>query len=87
MATKTYEGRLLHKHDTEANWVKAVNFIPKIGEMIVYDADDNCPFPRMKVGDGATVVSSLPFVYEPLTEEDIDEICGQNFQAASEVTF
>jgi len=31
------------KHDYEINWLKAVNFIPKKGEIIIYDAevDDN----------------------------------------------
>lgn len=87
MATKTYEGRILHKHDTEANWLKAVNFVPKLSELIVYDADDKCGFPRMKVGDGVTKVSDLPFMWEPLTKNDIDTICNATIVAASEVTF
>lgn len=62
MAVKTYEGRILHKHDTQKNWDKAVNFIPKISELIVYDADDDCAYPRLKIGDGVTKVKELPFV-------------------------
>lgn len=58
---KQIVGRVQHKHDTEANWLKAENFIPLDGELIIYDIDENNPSPRFKVGDGETVVSSLPF--------------------------
>lgn len=56
--------RLVQKHDTEANWNKAVNFKPKAGELIVYDVDDTHLAPRLKVGDGKTVVFDLPFFFE-----------------------
>lgn len=72
----TLNTRIQHKHDTEANWLKATTFIPKLGEIIVYDKDDNYDFPRIKVGNGASYVTDLPFVYEPVTEADIQEICG-----------
>lgn len=62
MANKTVKTRIVNKHDIESNWTKAVNFIPKQGEIIIYDVDDTHTFPRLKVGDGETVVSSLPFV-------------------------
>ena len=51
MATKVI------KHDTAINWSKAVNFTPKLGEIIVYD-DLN----EYKIGDGKTKVNFLPFV-------------------------
>mgnify|MGYP004629050933 CR=1 FL=1 len=38
---KTLQTRIIHKHDTEENWKKATNFIPKQGELIVYDIDSN----------------------------------------------
>lgn len=62
MATenKKLNGRLQLKHDTEANWLKAVNFIPLAGEMIIYDADDINSV-RVKIGDGETKVNELPF--------------------------
>lgn len=65
MATenKKLNGRLQLKHDTEANWIKAVNFIPLAGEIIIYDADDVNPV-RVKIGDGATKVNDLPFYNE-----------------------
>lgn len=61
MANKTLKTRIVNKHDVESNWTKAVNFIPKQGEIIIYDGDDTHTLPRLKVGDGETVVSSLPF--------------------------
>ena len=55
------KNRVIHKHDIEENWKKAVNFIPKKGEIIIYDIDDKINYQRLKIGDGVTVVSELPF--------------------------
>lgn len=63
MSEKRLNSRIVNKHDTEVNWLKATNFIPMFGEIIVYDADSTNTQPRFKVGDGETVVSSLPFSY------------------------
>lgn len=54
--------RIIQKHETEANWNKATKFIPKVGEVIIYDPDTNHTTSRIKVGDGTTVVANLPFV-------------------------
>lgn len=35
--------------------------MPLKGEMIIYDADENYAYQRIKIGDGRTVVSNLPF--------------------------
>ena len=61
MSGKTFNVRLVNKHDVEANWLKAVNFVPKQGEIIVYDVDENYTYERFKIGDGTTLVSDLPF--------------------------
>lgn len=61
-ALKTILTRIQLKNDTEENWNKAVNFIPLDGEVIIYDTDENNARPRIKVGDGTTLVSNLPFV-------------------------
>lgn len=61
MADKNLKARIVHKHDTEANWQKATGFIPKMGELIVYDIDSTYGYERFKIGDGATNVNSLPF--------------------------
>ena len=76
--------RIIHKHDTEENWLKAENFIPLKGELIIYDVDDNNESPRFKIGDGETNVNLLSFSgntkgeadIELITVEDIDRICG-----------
>jgi len=49
------------KRDTEQNWKKAKNFIPKKGEVIIYDCDS---ITRIKVGDGITKINDLSFVEE-----------------------
>ena len=62
MATeKNISSRIIHKHDAEANWNKATNFIPKAGEIIVYDRDENYTYERIKIGDGVTAVANLSF--------------------------
>lgn len=53
--------RTQQKHDIEANWLKAKNFIPLEGEIIIYDADENYSYQRIKIGDGTTKVKDLPF--------------------------
>ena len=62
MADQMLKTRIIHKHETEADWNKATNFIPLLGELIVYDSDSNYPYARIKIGDGETVVTELPFV-------------------------
>lgn len=57
------------KKDTQENWDKAKNFIPKENEIILYtDFEPN----GMKIGDGKTKVGDLPFVNnaEYSVEED-----------------
>ena len=56
MANKTFQGRIVQKHDTQANWEKATNFIPLKGEIILYD-DLN----EIKIGDGTTKINDLDF--------------------------
>ena len=62
MAEKTLNTRVQMKTDTEENWLKAINFVPKEGEIVIYDSDSNNPTPRFKIGNGVTVIGSLPFV-------------------------
>ena len=71
MATKRISTRVQNKHDTEANWNKATNFIPLAGELIVYDADSTHTYQRFKIGDGKTAVSSLPFLHTVRTGGDV----------------
>lgn len=67
MAEKNFNNvRIVNKHDIEANWLKATNFTPKQGELIVYDIDENCDYERIKIGDGVQNVNTLPFVDDEL---------------------
>lgn len=60
------------KRDTYINWSKAINFIPKENEVIIYDCDDKT---RVKIGDGKTKVVDLQFVDElpSLSVKDIKD--------------
>ena len=77
MATeKNISSRIQHKHDTASNWSKATNFIPKDGELIIYDPDSSCAYTRLKIGNGSTVVADLPFFidYKAARKDYVDEI-------------
>lgn len=71
MAEKNIKTRIIHKHDTEENWNKATNFIPKQGEIIVYDIDSSHSYERIKIGDGTTNVISLPYVNETVVDAEL----------------
>lgn len=57
MAEKKIQARIRQKVDTKANWDKATNFVPLKGEYIYYS-----DLHKVKVGDGVTKVSALPFL-------------------------
>ena len=71
---KTLKTRIRHRHATQARWNSLRNFIPRAGELIFYDNDEDNESPRMKLGDGVLTIDQLPFLYEPITDADIDEI-------------
>lgn len=65
-AEKNITSRIQQKHDTAANWAKATTFIPKKGEIIIYDAEYNTSgvqtqAVRFKIGDGSRTINNLPF--------------------------
>lgn len=60
MAEKRLNTRIIHKHETDANW-KLSSLVPMQGELIVYDIDDNYDYERIKIGDGVQNVNDLPF--------------------------
>lgn len=63
--------RIIQKHETEANWNKATKFIPKLGEVIIYDPDANHTTSRIKIGDSTTVVANLPFVQQGFIDSEL----------------
>lgn len=68
MADNILTARTIHMHDIEANWKKASSFIPKQGEVVVYDKDEVYTYQRIKVGDGVTKINDLPFTVEVALE-------------------
>ena len=83
MAEKTtIKSRVLLKNDTKGNWSLAEGFSPLPGEVIIYnDGNDNTSEKLIKIGDGQTNVNNLSFLYEPMTDAEIDEICNSNLAA------
>lgn len=67
--TENVNARIINKHDTENNWNKAVSLIPKLGELIIYDKDENYDYARIKIGDGVTSVILLPFALDSVRDE------------------
>ena len=67
-ANNTIKTRMQLKSDIETNWNKLgakdgnPGFIPLRGELIIYSADSNHTYSRLKVGDGSTNVVNLPFI-------------------------
>lgn len=59
MSEKTLKTRIQNKRGTTAEWATgtAPNFVPKDGEIVAYT-----DVHRIKIGDGTTKVSTLPFV-------------------------
>ena len=76
MTKKRIKTQIINRHDIAENWAKAVNFVPKQGEPIVYDdrytdADGNevivASAVGYKIGDGVTKVHDLPFLGNPVS--------------------
>ena len=80
--SKTINTRIINKHDTEANWLNASSFIPKKGELIIYDTDSTHTYERFKIGDGTHNVNELPFSNAYITDLTIDTICGGTIEEA-----
>lgn len=72
MAENVLKARQVQKHDIEANWITAGTngFIPKKGEIIIYDKDSTHTTIRIKIGDGSSNISSLPFLLDGYATED-----------------
>lgn len=98
---KQLNTRIIHKHDLEVNWLKAVNFIPLYGELIVYDVevDDSgkvlalpegrttpYTYARFKLGDGTTPVSKLPFAVAQANWEQNDPLAADYIQGRTHYT-
>lgn len=61
MAETLFNSRIILAHDTQARW-SAASFVPRKGEIIIYDADATNKMARIKIGNGIDLVKNLPFV-------------------------
>lgn len=78
---KQINARIITKHDQEQNWNKASSFVPKLGEIVVYEPDDlsfSSTVPRIKVGDGIRIIKELPFITDTLVLKDGGKILTTN---------
>ena len=66
--------RIILKNGIEANWNKVTDFIPKKGEVIIYNPDNEHSTPRFKVGNGQQLPKDLPFVKTGVSQEDLENI-------------
>ena len=76
MSNQILRARIINLHDVEENWNKTDKFVPRAGELIVYDIDSNNTRVRFKFGDGQTDVKNLPFVEEIFTDVISSNIFG-----------
>jgi len=63
----TLHARVINLHDVESNWNKTTGFIPRPGEIIVYDPDLLHPYSRIKIGDGCTDIKELSFISDTVS--------------------
>ena len=62
---KKYNIKAIPFHGTAAEW-ESNDYIPKDGEIVVYDIDENYAYKRIKIGDGENTVAVLPFLDEDI---------------------
>lgn len=89
----TLNTRIQLKHDTTENWNNTIGFIPKAGEVIIYDdyeiknytvqeygetVEKTTLIPNIKIGTGNAYVQDLPFVDEKTREILMDHINNQD---------
>lgn len=55
------KARVRQLYKTEAEWLKLPEFKPFPGEIIIFAPDDQYSCARMKIGDGNTLLTDLPF--------------------------
>lgn len=80
--------RIIHTHDIQANWdsENLKTFIPKAGEIIVYDIDDNHAYERFKIGDGVKTITELPFTVDNVIESIFNISNGTIYADAGRIT-
>ena len=62
---KKYNIKSIPFHGTAAEWGNN-NYIPKDGEIIIYDIDENYNYKRIKIGNGIDNVTALSFIEDAI---------------------
>ena len=80
--------RIIHTHDIQARWdsEELKTFIPRAGEIIVYDIDDSHDYERFKIGDGVKTITELPFTVDNLIESIFNINKGTIYADAGRIT-
>jgi hypothetical protein len=56
--SQKFQGVFVPKHKTEEEWAKS-NYIPSLGEIVIYDPTETTPFYRFKRGNGVLQVPQI----------------------------
>ena len=95
----TINTRIQQKHDITENWDNATGFIPKNGELIIYDdfevktytveengesVERTVLVPNIKIGTGNAFVQDLPFVDEVTRDRLLDHIYNNDIHVTVE---
>lgn len=63
------KSKAIVKVDSAENWAKAIKYVPDVFTICVYTYDDDRS-PKIKMGDGVTLVNNLPFLTNREVIED-----------------
>ena len=66
--------QIIMKNGSEETWNLVEDFIPRQGEIIIYNADNLYPKPRIKIGNGVDLPRNLPFIMSSEGSIDLDNI-------------
>ena len=69
--------RFVPIHGKESVWEQVTNYIPLLGEMIIYEPDSEHEYPRFKVGDGKNLPKDLPFAADGIPGFDPEHIVAE----------
>ena len=79
------KARVILLHNTEEAW-ENIPFKPELGEIIVYDPDENYNYARIKIGDGEHVAKDLDFCVDAAIAAAIHAINASETIDAGRIT-
>lgn len=83
--------KVLMERDTTANWNRHIDFIPQLGEAIIYTdykIKNGTVYPGLKIGDGLAYLIDLPFLGDDVAEDLLSHISdSESHVTSSEKSF